>query len=301
MPQALDDAVRSLFTRRTLVLALGSTVGLAGVAGGHMLRAALPQSPTPPNVFDEVTPEAGIDTGVRFGGAIPRLIAAGALVPDKLPAPHGGLPGWVRRLFTGTSTETIRFDRERAPYLVNLLWPIGLANRVAFNRSSPINTAKIGGFASTGGWTVGRAANGAAYFNRLAIAPLTERQEFLALAIATNTYRPCCDNSTFFQDCNHGSALLGLIELAAAQGLAADAIYRMALAANSYWFPEQYGRTAQFFTHFAKRSWRQASPPAVMGATFSTLTSWQRNIDTPLRRAGIELPADARMQPICGV
>jgi SCO1/SenC len=158
----------------------------------------------------------------------------------------------------------------------------------------PINTAHLAGFASTGGWTLGRSANGAVYFNQVEAVTLTERQAFLALAVATNTFRPCCDNSTFFRDCSHGSALLGLIELAASQGATADAIYRMALVANSLWFPEQYARTAQYFADITKRSWRLVSASQVMGRAYSSLTGWQLHVEAPLRQANIALPADPR-------
>ncbi|SRR6266568_397885 len=42
----------------------------------------------------------------------------------------------------------------------------------------------------------------------------------MVLNVATKTFRPCCDNSTFYQDCNHGSkpAELHRAELAAAVG-----------------------------------------------------------------------------------
>src|SRR5487761_342568 len=44
---------------------------------------------------------------------------------------------------------------------------------------------------------------------------MSDDEQAMVLDLATHTFRPCCDNSTFFQDCNHGSALLGLLELAA--------------------------------------------------------------------------------------
>ena len=302
MSQALDSDTKSRVTRRHLVLSLSASVGLAGVMGAIWLRSNTPRK-LAPNVFEEVTPEAGVDTGVTFGDAIQKVIAAGALDPAKLRAQGDGLPDWVDRLLKAPSEEPIVFTRDRAPWLVNLLWPIGLSNKVVFNRGSPINTAHLSGFASTGGWTLGHAPNGAVYFNTVDAVPLTDRQTFLALAIATNTFRPCCDNSTFFQDCNHGSALLGLIELAVSQGATADKIYRIALAANSFWFPEQYARTAQYFSHFANRPWPRVSAPQVLGATYSSLTGWQRHINAPLWQAKTALPADPRAQPAaaCGI
>ena len=292
------DRGRPIVTRRRLVLSLTASIGL--VAGASWLRSGARPKP-PPDLFEEVTPEAGVDIGITFGDALPKLVAAGVLVPDKLPVLGGKLPGWVERVLDGNSSEPIVFSRERAPHLVNLLWPIGLANRAVFNRGSPINTADLSGFASTGGWTLGRAANGAAYFNSVDAVPLSERQAFLALAVATNTFRPCCDNSTFFQDCNHGSALLGLIELAASQGATAEALYRMALTANSCWFPEQYARTAQYFAHFENRPWRSVPAPMLVAAAYSTLSGWQRNVDAPLRRAHIAPPNNPGAEPLCGI
>ena len=255
------------------------------------------------DIYEQVVPEQGIDTGVTFGDALQKLSAVGALDPEKLRAQARALPDWVEQLLAGPSEEPIVFTRERAPYLVNLLWPIGLSNRVAFNRQSPINTDNPSGFASTGGWTLGREPNGAAYFNKVDVLLLSERQAFLALAIATNTYRPCCDNSTFFQDCNHGSALLGLIELAVSQGKTAGEVYRIALAANSYWFPEQYARTAQYFSRLENRSWRRVSAPLVLGVSFSTLSGWKQHVDAPLWNAKLVPPLDPRAQPeaACGL
>lgn len=228
-------------TRRRIVLAFAASVGLAGVAGARFIQSGVPPKPPKPapDVFEQVAPRAGVNTGVTFGDSLPKLITAGALVPEKLPALGGRLPGWVQRALRGNWDEPIIFSRDQARYVVNLLWPLGLSNRVVFNRRSPINTDRLAGFASTGGWTLGREPNGAAYFDSIDAVRLSDRQTFLALAIATNTFRPCCDNSTFFQDCNHGSALLGLMELAVAQGATAEAIYRLALTANAYWFPRE--------------------------------------------------------------
>jgi hypothetical protein len=282
-------------SRRRLILAASASVGLSSALATIAIRIpGRNPSPAsiPANPYEQVVPEKGINTGVVFGDAIQKVIAAGALDPAKLRAQNYALPPWVERLLAGPSQEPIVLTRESAPYLVNLLWPLGLSNRVAFNRESPINTADLSGFASTGGWTLGRAPNGSAYFNAVDVVPLTDRQAFLALAVATNTYRPCCDNSTFFQDCNHGSALLGLIELAASQGLSADAICRVALAANSYWFPERYARTAQYFSQSTGHSWRSVSASLILDADYSSLTGWRRRVDQPLRRADILLPPD---------
>lgn len=40
--------------------------------------------------------------------------------------------------------------------------------------------------------------------------------------VAAAVYRPCCNNHTPFPGCNHGMAMLGLLELMAPQRASAD-------------------------------------------------------------------------------
>ncbi len=238
---------------------------------------------------------------MSFGDSLQKLIAAGALDPGKLRSLSKGLPDWVERLLAAPSMEPIVFTRDRAPHLVNLLWPLGLSNRANFNRRSALNSGSLSSFASTGGWTLGHDPNGAAYFNKVDAVPMTDGQETLVLGIAKSSFRPCCDNSTFFQDCNHGSALLGLIELAVAQERSAAAVYRIALAANSYWFPNEYTKTALSFLHFEGRFWNEVEPKRVLGAEYSSLSGWERNVEAPLMRANVNLPAKPGAQPGCAI
>jgi hypothetical protein len=306
MPGVLFDQMKQRLTRRRVIfLAAAGTIGLSAELTAMAIRRSertRPAAKPATDIYEQVMPEKGIDTGVTFGDAIQKVISAGALDPNKLRAQRHTLPDWVERLLAGPSEKSIVLSRERAPYLVNLLWPIGLSNRTVFNHQSPINTDHLPGFASTGGWTLGRAPNGFVYFDSVDAVPLTDSQAFLALAIATNTFRPCCDNSTFFQDCNHGSALLGLIALAVSQGQTAAAVYRIALTANSYWFPEQYARTAQHFSRFENRSWDRVSSPLVLSAAFSSLSGWKQHVDAPLWQAGLSPPVNPTAQPqACGL
>jgi hypothetical protein len=214
IPRSFDEPNRGVTRRRIVVAATASLAASGGLAvvAIRTLSRKQPAAHVALDIYEQIVPEKGIDTGVVFGDAIQKVIAAGALDPEKLRAHGYAQPHWVERLLAAPSQEPIVFTRSRAPYLVNLLWPIGLSNRVVFNRQSPINTDYLPGFASTGGWTLGRAPNGSVYFDTIDAVPITGRQAFLVLVIATNTFRPCCDNNTLFQDCNHGSALLGLIE-----------------------------------------------------------------------------------------
>jgi len=193
-----------------------------------------------------VIPTTGIQTGIVFEDSITKLIAAGVIDPGKFRGGTNKLPASVERLLRSPSNDPIVFNKDTAPYLVDLLWPIGLANRAAFNEQSPLNTISIPTFASTRGWTTGREPNGYVYFNKVDVVRLTGAQQRMVEAVARTTYRPCCNNSTFFQDCNHGSALLGLLELAASQGAKPKYLYRLGVTANSYWFPDQYAATGLY-------------------------------------------------------
>ena len=252
----------------------------------------------------EVVPSDGIRLRFSFGDSIRKLIAAGALDPAKYEALYrsrGGVPVWVQRLLSEPSDEPLLFSSQTAPYLLNLLWPLGLAARTDVNKKSPINTIRLPSFASTGGWPLGTARNGYVYFNNVDALVLSADEQKLVLEVATSTFRPCCDNSTFFQDCNHGSALLGLIELAASQGATADELYRTALAANSYWFPDKYVMAAMYFTIFEDRRWSTLLPPVLLSDAFSSSSGWERSVNRPLKAAEITLPRDVANQLACGI
>jgi len=110
-------------------------------------------------------------------------------------------------------------------------------------------------------------------------AALSRGIQSLAIRVAKSTFRPCCDNSTFFQDCNHGSALYGLLQLGASQGLREVDLYREALAFNSFWFEHHYVRTALYFAVERGVAWRDADPKEVMGRKYSSLSQWSETIE----------------------
>lgn len=294
----------SAATRRRFLASLAAVIGSYGVAsaaGYPVLRLSKPfrVQETGVGVIEQAIPSAGIPTGIAFEDSIQKLIAAGVIDPDKFRASSNELPAWVERLLIASSADPIVFSQATAPYLVSLLWPIGLSNKAAFNENSPINTLSIPSFASTGGWTLGRQQNGYVYFNRVEAVRMTAHQQAMVLAVARTTYRPCCNNSTLYQDCNHGSALLGLLELAAFQGATLKGLYRLALAANSYWFPDNYAKTALYFAHFHGKSWRDIEPKLILSAAYSSGSGWQANVNSRLRRANVTLPGLSNGQQGC--
>ena len=102
---------------------------------------------------------------------------------------------------------------------------------------------------------------------------LTPEQQQLVEEISWNVYRPCCNNSTYFPDCNHGMAMLGLLELMASQGASEMDMYKAALVVNSYWFPETYINLARYFDSTGM-SWDKVNPKEVLGTEYSSASGY---------------------------
>jgi len=245
------------------------------------------------NAVASVVPAGGYQSRIVLGDSIVKLVREGVLEPKKLGAIYArraAIPEDLRDAIGTPSYQPIRLTRRNAGAYVNALWPLGLANWMAANKFSPLNGPSRMTFASTGGWNLGREKNGGVYFNSFPIVRLTERQEALVVKVARHTYRPCCNNSTFFQDCNHGSALLGLLALGAAQGLTETELYREALAFSAFWFPSDYIETAVYFKTVRNTRWQDVNAREVMSAEFSSASGWQKNVARELARRGL-LPA----------
>ena len=228
-------------------------------------------------LFNEVTakvlPEKGFQSKIRLVDSVVKLVENGVIDRTKFEAIYkerGGLPPELKDVLDKPSDTPILLTRTNSNYYVNLLWPVGLANYMLSNKNSPVSGKSLFNFASTGGWNIGKEDNGGAYFNKFKIVELTPEQESLVMKIAENTYRPCCNNSTFFQDCNHGSALLGLLQRGAAQGLTEDELYREALAFNSFWFPQNYIETALYFKAVKNADWENVDPKVIMDKVYSS-------------------------------
>ena len=230
--------------------------------------------------LSRVLPAKGFQSRIALKDSILRLVEHGVIDRGKFFMTYGqnNYPAEFANILSQPSHREILLTTANANYYVNLLWPIGLATRMAANAESPLVGESVDGFASTGGWTLGVAASGGSYFNQFSVVTLTEEQEARVVRIAKSTYRPCCNNSTFFQDCNHGSALLGVLQLGASQGLSDDEIYREALAFNSFWFPAYYLRTALFFKLVRNTEWAEVDPRVLLGRDYSAGGPWQENV-----------------------
>jgi hypothetical protein len=277
-----DDLMATAFLRCAFVLLTVPLLATAAPAADkeRMMRAAIAS----------VLPAGGHHSRVMLGDSIVKLVQAGVLDPEKFEAIYarrGAIPTELKDAFSKPSHKPILLTRTNAGVYVNLLWSLGLANRMLANDASPLNGPSRFNFASTGGWNLGKAPNGGVYFNQFAIVELSPQQEARVVKIARNTYRPCCNNSTFFQDCNHGSALLGLLALGAAQGLSEDELHREALAFNAFWFPDSYVQAALYFKAVKNLEWGEVDARVLMSAEFSSSSGWRATVAGELAARGL--------------
>ena len=123
---------------------------------------------------------------------------------------------------------------------LNWYWAFGLANKNPVLEEGPMRDPRYetANFASTGGWTLATGDAMDHYSHHTFVAFTPDQQERLE-KVSKNVYRPCCGNSTYFTDCNHGMAMLGMLEILAADNASESEMYAAAEAANALWFGPQ--------------------------------------------------------------
>jgi len=229
---------------------------------------------------EAVIPKDGFVIPVVWGDLGKQLVDNGTIDTvqfEAIYASQGGLSDTERELLYGDTKEKLVINQENAPVLLNLLWAFGLANENPVLSGGPMIDPQYGGFegfASTGGWTLSKGSIGE-HYNKHKLVSLTDEQQALVEEVSKGIYRPCCDNSTYFPDCNHGMAMLGLLELMASQGANEKEMYAAALQVNSYWFPETYLTLASYFSSKGT-PWNRVDPKLALGADYSSATGFNR-------------------------
>ena len=160
---------------------------------------------------------------------------------------------------------------------MDILWAFGLSNKNDILDHGEMTDIKYGGagnFASTGGWSISK-GSGNSHYSKHNYVTLTPEQQALVDRVSRGIYRPCCGNSTHFPDCNHGMAMLGLLELMASNNVSEDEMYKVALKVNSFWFPQTYLDLA---TYFAEQgvSWDQVNPRVALGKEYSSAQGYSQ-------------------------
>ena len=235
---------------------------------------------TETTLSESILPTAGVILPVRWGDLGKQMVDAGVIDGAKFEAVYtqrGGLDDTTKKLLYGTDNGALVINAQNSGVLLNLLWALGLGNKNEILEKGPMQDKQYGGadrFASTGGWTLAK-GNVMNHYSKHALMTLTPDQQALVARASKNIYRPCCGNSTYFPDCNHGMAMLGLLELMAAQGVSEAQMYKTALAVNAYWFPDTYIAIAKYF---AKRNvaWANIDPKEVLSATYSSAPGYRQ-------------------------
>lgn len=229
-------------------------------------------------LMQQVAPPSGITLAVKWDDMGQKLIASGAIDLDRFQTRYAGLNGEQHAILLGDDLTEITLTPENIQFWTNVLWALGLVQESKVLGEGPIKqyeaTNPLGGYASTGGWTLGSRPTVELY-NSARLIDLTPEQDDLVYRVAEHVFRPCCGNHTAFPDCNHGMAVLGLLELMASQGAAEDELYQAALAFNAYAFSDTYIRVAAYFAR-QDISWSDVSPRVALGPEYSSAQGARR-------------------------
>src|ERR1035437_1609408 len=222
----------------------------------------------------EVLPSDGVTLPVVWGDLGSKLVNAGVIDAKKFEAIYqkrGTFSDEYKNLLLGTNNGKLKITSANSGYVLNLLWALGLGNKNAILEKGERTDPKYGGaqkFASTGGWTIAQ-GNPMDHYSKHSFLVLTPEQQALVDKVSRGIYRPCCGNSVHFPDCNHGMAMLGLLELMASQGVSEQDMWNTALTVNSYWFPNNYMTIATYMKSKGT-DWKNVNAQEMLGANYSS-------------------------------
>ncbi len=217
---------------------------------------------------------------VRWGDLGIKMVNAGVIDKAQLEglySDRGGLDLASKKLLEPAYNGNLTITTENSGFILNLLWALGLGNKNNVLENGPMSNPQYESpvqLASVGGWTIA-SGDPMDHYSKHAFITLTSEQQNLVERVAKNIYRPCCNNFTYFPDCNHGMAMLGLLELMAAQGLTEDEMYKIALEVNALWFPDNYANIAKYFESRGL-SMSQANAKEILGANFSSASGYKK-------------------------
>ena len=234
------------------------------------------------NLFDEINPVDGFEINVSYGNLGPKMTAMGVIYPEKFKSIYEKsnqplTPEQENVLLKG-SYEKIKITRDNSYFLLNFFWAVGLANKSKILDDGDMikygGKQGAGNFASTGGWTLGK-GDAMSYYSKSTLIPLTKGQEERVDLVASNIFRPCCNNSTAFPDCNHGMALLGVLQLMASNDATESQMYEAGKYFNAFWFPGNYYDLALYFYNKEGKSFKEVDGKTLLSKDYSSASGWQ--------------------------
>ena len=241
---------------------------------------------------EQINPKDGYNLATSYGDLGPQLLASGVIDYDAFAAiyQNAGSPlsaEQIQALKNGSDQEIV-INSQNSYFLLNFFWAVGLANQNIILTEGPMvqnSDGKFENFASTGGWSLATKPVTELYAS-LDLIPLTQEQQKLVEEVALGVYRPCCNNPTHFPDCNHGMAMLGILELMASQGATADEMFEAAKYVNAYWFPQQTLETALYLKANQGLDFVDADPRLVVGQSMSS-ASGAKMVHADLQSKGL--------------
>lgn len=271
-----------------LIISLGLNVLLGiyllkekGVIINNQQKQVTKTSTANQNLFDEINPEKGYQLNVAYGSLGPDMLNLGVLDLDKFKAAYeksgSNLTPEQLEILTKGSNKKITINQDNSYFLLNFFWAVGLGNKskvLTEGDMTKYGKDQVGNFASTGGWSLSK-DNPMNYYAKGDLIPLTPLQEELVNKVASNIYRPCCNNSTAFPDCNHGMALLAILELLAKNNATENQMYDSAKYINAFWFPGNYYDIALYFKNKENKNFSQIPGQVVLGKNYSSATGSQ--------------------------
>ncbi len=215
---------------------------LSIVIAGMMIAAGIVLDVDEPRRVIERQGVEGTELSATWGDLGKRMVENGTIDEAKFKAVYRQR-GWdeeSERLLNGSDNGKLRIMAKNAGVLLNFLWALGLSSRNEILEKGEMSDPRYGGaerFASTAGWTIAKGP-AMSHYSHHSYFNLTQEEQDRVDRVSRGIYRPCCSNSAHFPDCNHGMAMLGLLELMASQGANEAEMKQAAHIANSYWFPD---------------------------------------------------------------
>ena len=252
------------------------------IAGAWIYTSGLETAKTEAEYFSEAENDVGesVTIPVKWGDLGMQMVNAGVIDQaqfESLYFDRGGLDSISKKLLSSASNGNLTMTPENTGFVLNLLWAFGLSNKNNILERGPMSDPQYGSpaqLASVGGWTIAK-GDAISHYSKHPFVVLTPEQQNLVERVAKNIYRPCCNNSTYFPDCNHGMAMLGLLELMAVQNMSENEMYEIALKANSLWFPDNYANIAKYFESRGL-SMDQMNAKEILGANFSSTSGYKK-------------------------
>lgn len=224
-------------------------------------------------IAEQVYPAQGFVLPVKWSNAAKRLVDYGALnvsfMANTLYSANQPLTNEELEVLNGSSDNNVTLNSSNGIFTLYVLWALGINNKNKIISNGPImDYGNPYQYASTGGYE----QLGKLQLGNLSIINFNGTEQSIIETVASDVYRPCCDNSAIFPDCNHGAAQLGLIELMASQGSNATEIYGAIKEFDSFYYAQQYFDDALFFNITQNKTWNEIPANQILGYDFSSAT-----------------------------